>query len=87
MSDTIKNKVINYIHEEIKNGVSIMELFRRFGESTLPGELGELEDEKQGCRYAQLELSRLIKNPNKKIRDDGKRPINDSDLDKHLFGY
>ena len=88
-SDKIRNKVIRYIHEEIQKGSSILDLFQRFGESTLPVELGEIPEtqEKAGYRYAQLELSRLMKNPEKIIRKDGKRSLNDSDLDKHLFGY
>ena len=85
----VRVRVINYIHEELGKGATIMDLFKRFSDTTLPGRLSQIEPkyEKDGFRYAQLELSELMQHPEKIIRENGQRPINDGDLDKHLFGY
>ena len=89
MSHTIRIKVINYIHEELAKGVSIMDLFKQFSDTSLPGRLSliDLKYEKDGFRYAQLVLSDLLQHPEKKPKPNGQRPLNDADLDKHLFGY
>lgn len=88
-NDRIRTKVINYIHEEIGKGATVMDLFKRFSDTTLPGRLSQIDPkyEKTGFRYAQLELSGLMQHPERQIRKNGQRPINDADMDKHLFGY
>jgi hypothetical protein len=86
-SIVIRNKILDYITKEVANGVSIIELFRKFSNTTLPDDLRSIsvEDEEQGYRFAQLELSRLLQHPEKMTRPDGKRAIGDQDLDAHLL--